>query len=214
MSRTKRILLAIGLFILIPAIYNLTLASVSSPQPNSPISIKSASPSPSRSSCLEIRQAKASIEEVEREQRKDALNSIYKRQREILLSKLESLHKRALISDEEWKNIESIIENADSDNLPLSPFEDEFLVAKETIESLLEKRYLPKYFDEQVISMGNNLANTPNQAFVFVLQNRECFDELDILMAESLINVSKVDAAWDDKQTATDFVQVLNRRNR
>jgi hypothetical protein len=214
MSRTKRILLAIGLFILIPAIYNLILASVSSPQPNSPISIKSASPSPSSSSCFVIRQAKATIEEAEREQRKDTLNSIYKRQREILLSKLESLHKRALLSDKEWKNIEFIIANADSDNLPLSPLEDEFIAAKETIESLLEKRYLPKYFEEQVISMGNDLANTPNPAFVFVLQNRECFEELDILMAESLIKASKVDAAWDNQKTATDFVQVLNRRIR
>jgi hypothetical protein len=214
MSRTKGMLLAIGLFVFVPAIYNLFLASVSSPEQNAPIATKSSSPSPSSSSCLDIRQEKATIEEAEKERRKDTLNTLYERQREILLKNLESLRKRALLSDEEWKKIEFVTANAVSDNFPLSPFDDEYLAVHKTIDSLLEKRYLPKYFDEQVISMGNDLANTPNQAFVFVLQNRECFDEIDILMAESLINVSKVDAAWDNKKTATDFVQVLNRRNR
>ncbi len=214
MSKTKRILLAFGLFVFVPAIYNLILASVSSPEPNSPIAIKSSTPSPSSSSCFDIRQAKASIEDTEREWSKDTLNSIYKKQREILLTKLESLHKRALLSEEEWNNIEFVVENADSDNLPLSPIDDEFLAAEKTIKSLLEKGYLPKYFDKQVISIGNALANTPKQAFVFVLENRECFDELDVLTAESLIKVSNIDSAWDNQQTASDFVQVLNRRNR
>lgn len=214
MSKARRILLAFGLFILVPAIYSLVMASISSPEPNPSRSISSASPSPSPISCYDIRRTKASIEEADRKRQSDSLNAIYNRQRNILLENLNKLNQKGLLGDEEWNNVKYLVEYADSNKFPMSPFDDEYVAAQSVLDLLLNSKKLPRYYDEQVVSMGEDLANTEKRAFVFVLENEECFDEFDILMAESFSNIPRVKSAWADEKNAADFLNVLTWRDR
>ena len=87
------------------------------------------------------------------------------------------------------------------------------MAVSKSIERLLKSGKIRPYLDEDVIELGQELANKPSEDFELVLANKECFDEFEILMAESISKLT-VESAWGKKKTANDFVDVLTYKNR
>jgi hypothetical protein len=160
-----------------------------------------------------LRAEKVRLEELRDSESKETLNDINNRQKDSLLSRLEQLRQESNLSAEEWSNIKSLVARAASDEPPIFGLDPEYVAVSKSIERLLKSGKIRPYLDEDVIELGQELANKPSEDFELVLANKECFDEFEILMAESISKLT-VESAWGKKKTANDFVDVLTYKNR
>ncbi len=213
MSKTRRFLIAVALFVLVPGVVQFFLAIKNPSPPVTYTPVDSPSPTPAASSCSDLRAEKVRIEELRDSQINETFNEINKRQKDSLLSRLKQLRQEGNFSAEEWSNIKSLVARAASDGPPIFALDPEFVTVRKSIDRLIKSGKIRPYFDEDVIDLGQELANKPNEDFELVLANKECFDEFEILMAESISKVT-VESAWGKKKTADDFVDVLTYKNR
>ena len=77
-------------------------------------------------------------------------------------------------------------------------------------DKLLNGNHISRFLDSEVIELGENLANTKNPEFLWILKYEKCFDVLEVKATKSLVRVSsEVDSQWGEEQSAEDFVEVL-----
>jgi len=212
-SGVKRIWIALALFVLVPGAVQFVLAIKNPSPPVTYAPIETPSPSAIQPTCWDLRTERVRLEELRKSENTKTLNEINNRQRDSLLSRLEQLRQENNLSSEEWSNIKSLVAQAATDGPPIFGLDPEFVAASKSIDRLIKSGKVRPYFDEDVIELGQELASRPKEDFELVLANKECFDELDILMAESFSKVS-VASAWGEKKTANDFVEVLTYKNR
>jgi len=212
-SGVKRIWIALALFVLVPGAVQFVLAIQNPSQPVTYAPVQTSSPTPTQPTCLDFRAERVRLEELRESESKRILNEINNRQRDSLLTRLEQLRKERIFSAEELSNIKSLVARAATDGPPIFGLDPEFVAARKSLDRLIKSGKVRPYFDNDVIELGQELASRPKEDFEFVLANKECFDELDILMAESFSKVS-VESAWGEKKTANDFVEVLTYKNR
>jgi hypothetical protein len=212
-SKTRRFWIAVALFVLVPGVVQFFLAINNPSPPVTYTPVDTPSSTPAEPSCSDLRAEKVRLEELRDSESKETLNEINNRQRDSLLSRLKQLREESNLSAEEWSNIKSLVARAASDEPPIFGLDPEFVTVSKSIDRLIKSGKIRPYLDEDVIDLGQALANKPNEDFELVLANKECFDEFEISMAESISKVS-VESAWEKKKSANDFVDVLTYKNR
>jgi hypothetical protein len=200
-SKTRRFWIAVALFVLVPGVVQFFLAINNPSPPVTYTPVDTPSSTPAEPSCSDLRAEKVRLEELRDSESKETLNEINNRQRDSLLSRLKQLREESNLSAEEWSNIKSLVARAASDEPPIFGLDPEFVTVSKSIDRLIKSGKIRPYLDEDVIDLGQALAN------------KECFDEFEISMAESISKVS-VESAWEKKKSANDFVDVLTYKNR
>lgn len=205
MSKGKRILLAIVLFVLLPGFITLMTEK---PESRNQIGVeqKTPTPSPSQSTCFDIRAERNRLEDATDKSREAALNEINTLQKKFLLSELQELRGGGLITSNEFRQIEDISERLDA-------FAENYLDVSATLDRLIKQKHLSPYFKQEVVALGEQLAASSNPTYALILANRTCFDDLDIRMAENfdLIDAKSIESGWGKKKDGGDFALVLVR---
>ena len=205
MSKEKKILLAVVIFVLLPGFIAFITEK---PDSRNQISVeqKTSTPSPSQSTCFDIRAERNRLEEATNKNQEAALNEIYTLQKKFLLSELKELSGKGLIASNEYRQIEDISERLDA-------FPENFLDVSATLDRLIKQKHLSPYFKQAVVALGEQLAASSNPTYAFILANTTCFDDLDILMAENFnsIDAKSIESGWGKKNDGGDFALVLVR---
>ena len=205
MSKEKKILLAVVIFVLLPGFIAFITEK---PDSRNQISVeqKTSTPSPSQSTCFDIRAERNRLEEATNKNQEAALNEIYTLQKKFLLSELKELSGKGLIASNEYRQIEDISERLDA-------FAENFLDVSATLDRLIKQKHLSPYFKQEVVALGEQLAASSNPTYAFILANTTCFDDLDILMAENFnsIDAKSIESGWGKKNDGGDFALVLVR---
>ena len=214
-SLKKRLLIAFAFFILLPITYQVITGILGIEQNRKPIAKPTiqASPTPTQLTCFDIRQERTRLKEVADAKRKTALNEINAIQRDKLLQRLQSLYENKYVTQSQWSAIQNLIALVQSDELPVSPFVEEYIAVNKTLESLLNKKLIRPYFDADVVALGQKLAKTPNPELLYIIQHSDCFESWDVDFAKSISNLS-VKSAWADEKSSNDFMQVLVFKSR
>ena len=205
MSKGKRILLVLVLLVFLPGFIAFITEK---PDSRNQISVeqKTSTPSPSQSTCFDIRAERNRLEEATNKNQEAALNEIYTLQKKFLLSELKELSGKGLIASNEYRQIEDISERLDA-------FAENFLDVSATLDRLIKQKHLSPYFKQEVVALGEQLAASSNPTYAFILANTTCFDDLDILMAENFnsIDAKSIESGWGKKNDGGDFALVLVR---
>lgn len=205
MSNGKRILLVLVLLVFLPGFIAFITEE---PKSRNQISVeqRTSTPSPSQSTCFDIRAERNRLEEAADKSREEALNEINSLQKKFLLSELQELSGKGLITSNEFRQIEDISEQLDA-------FAENFLDVSATLDRLIKQKHLSPYFKQEVVALGEQLAASSNPTYAFILANRTCFDDLDILMAENFnsIDAKSIESGWGKKKDGGDFALVLVR---
>lgn len=207
MSKGRRVLLFICFFVVLPGVIAF-VTEEPTPKQRSSVEQKSPTPSPSKSTCFDLRTEKDRIEEANDEKREETLKEINMLQKKFLLGELKELSRRGKITSDEFRQIVDISEGTPLERL--ESFAENFLEVSSTLDRLIEQKYLSPYLQKDVVALGEQLAASSNPANAFVLANRTCFDDLDILTAESLESIN-VKSGWGKKQRGADFASMLNK---
>ncbi len=209
-SLTKRLLIAFAFFVLLPFAYQLITGLFGIDSNRKPIAqpTVAASPIPTQLTCFDIRQERTRLKEVADSERNTALNEINTIQRDRLLQRLQSLYENKYVTQSQWSAIQNLQALVQSDELPVSPFVEEYIAVNKTLESLLNKKLIQPYFDADVVALGQKLAKTPNPELLYIIQHSDCFESWDVDFAKSISNLS-VKSAWAEEKSSTDFMQVF-----
>ena len=179
-------------------------------QTSNPVPTASATPSNSESTCLDIRNQKGALEEEVDRKNKETLKEIESTQKAFLLNRLRQLKERNILNEEEFNQIIGISEGGPMERL--KSFPKYFLQVSDTLDRLIRQKHLKPYYEDELIAKGEQLADTPNPTYEFVLKNKKCFDEYEVSLAESMKALSEkpIKSGWRKKKTGADFAGVLN----
>jgi len=177
-------------------------------QTSNPVPTASASPSNSEFPCFDIRKKKGELEEQVDLNRREVIKVIESTQKAFLLTRIKQFEKQNLISSEQVTLIRSISEGDPIERL--GSFEN-FLKVSEIFDGLIKNGRLKPYFEKDVIALGEDLASTRNPTYKFVLENKGCFDEFEILLAENGLSFQekKIKSGWARKKNGSDFAGIL-----
>jgi len=210
MSTRKKVIVVIVLFVLLPGFIAFITEK---PESRNQIIVgqETSSPSPSQSTCLDIRTERTRLEEANDKRSEDTLKEINMLQKKFLLGKLEELSSIGKISPDEFRQIKEISEGTLLERL--ESFPENFLDVSSTLDRLIKQKHLSPYFQKEVIALGEQLAASSNPTFAFILSNRTCFDDLDVRMAENFesFDAKSIESGWGKKKNGQDFTLVLNR---
>ena len=160
--------------------------------------------------CVDIRSKRAEISSTVDQERKSTLDKIYSIQRKTLLIQLQVLFQQNVITKKEWKNVKLLSSYFNNSEIPPPPINDSYILGEKMFDRLLNGNHISRFFDSEVIELGENLANTKNPEFLWILKYKKCFDDLEVKAAESLLKVSsELGSQWGEEQPAGDFVEVL-----
>ena len=205
MSKGKRIILVLVLLVFLPGFIAFITEE---PKSRNQISVeqRTITPSPSQSTCFDIRAERNRLEEATDKSREAALNEINALQKKFLLSELQELSGRGLITSNEFRQIKDISERLDA-------FAENFLDVSATLDRLIKQKHLSPYFKQEVIALGEQLAASSNPTYALILANRTCFDDLDIRMAENFnsIDAKSIESGGGKKKDGGDCSLILVR---
>lgn len=214
-SLKKRLLIAFAFFVILPIAYQFITGLLGIDSNRKPIAQPTveASPEPTQLTCFDVRQERIRLKEVADAERNTAQNEINTIQRNRLVQKLQSLYEKKNLTDSQWNSIQNLQALVKSDELPVSPFVEEYIAVNNILKSLLNKKLIKPYFDADVVALGEKLASTPNPELLYLIQHSDCFETWEVDLAKSFSNLS-VTSAWGNKKDSNDFMQVLIYKTR
>lgn len=150
---------------------------------------------------------------------------INKLQATMFTAKIKELYRLSLITQEDW-DLFNFVTTSSPFNVPrdgkenvvgrdsevskkIEKYFDAKLKLNAIVERWINKELITPYYFKEVIAKGEELARHKSPRNDLILQNKECFSEMDISMAESLRNL-KVSSNWGNRKTAAELLEVYN----
>lgn len=161
---------------------------------------------------------------IESRNSKYELTSINNLQAELFTLKIKQLFEQGKIADEEWKLFNYVTKNnplkisnstdrqISSKNTSMENYDIYFknLMKLQAVVGLwIKNGLISPYFFPEVVARGDKLAKSEKPQYSYLLNNSECFSELEISMAKSFKNL-KLKSNWGSKKTAAELLNVYN----
>lgn len=170
-------------------------------------------PSPSRTPvlpCIEVRNTKWFLEKDERSERSKILGEIHFLQRNYLIKRAEELFAQGRIPSDDLEVLQVLVKYSESEQLPLSPFDQRYQYGERVIANLLKRNLIRSYLVKDAQDMGVALATSVTESEQLVLDRPECFDDFEVSFIQKALDpkVNKL-TGWTQKQSASDLVAMM-----